>query len=234
MRKGLLAAAVGAAMFIGAGAASAQVLLYSFETGDSPNGKDGFVNNGLAPSQTTTGATVGSDALQLSTAVGGYEGSYTQGDLPSVLNSPNLVGFLVDVTADPNFTANGGTSSLLGMGFFVFNAGEGEYGDQYISPEADWANIDLPAGTYTNLFIPLAGNNPDTGLPDSWSDMVSEGWAVGGFNIANQSNVNPTTGAPTTFEVDNIRAVVPEPASLSLIGLSGGLLLVRRRRKMKI
>ncbi len=216
-------------MFIGAAAASAQVLVYSFETGDTPNGKDGFVNNGLLPSQTTTGATAGSDALQLSTAAGGYEGSYTQGDLPSVLDNPNLVGFLVDVTTDPNFTTNGGTYSLLGMGYYVENPGEGEYGDQFITPEADWANIDLPSATYTNIFIPLDGGiNPDTGLPDTWSDMVSEGWLCSGFNIINQNN-----GAPTTFQVDNIRAVVPEPASLSLIGLSGGLLLVRRRRQMK-
>ena len=225
MRKGLLAAAVGAAMFIGAGDASAQVLLYSFETGDSPNDKDGFVNNGLLPTQTTTGATQGSDALQLSTASGGYVGSYTQGDLPSVLDNPNLVGFLVDVTTDPNFTANGGTYSLLGMGFYVENPGESEYGDQYISSEADWANIDLASGTYTNIFIPLAGNNPDTSLPDTWSDMLSEGWLCSGFNIVDQDN-----GVATTFEVDNIRAVVPEPASLSLLGLGGSMLLIRRRK----
>jgi hypothetical protein len=228
MRKGLYVAAVGAAMLMSAGIGRAQVLLYSFETGDSPNGKDGFVNNGLLPTQTTTGATVGSDALELSTALGGYNGSYTQSDLPAALSDPNLAGFLADVTISADDPAFAGTYSDMGLGLFIYNAGEGEYGDQFIAPTSDWVNVDLAPGTYTDLYVPLVGNDPDTGNPISYSDLLAEGWAVGGFNL-----VDSNSGAAETFYVDNIRAVVPEPASLSLIGLASGLMLVRRRKIAK-
>ncbi|MGA2441116.1 MAG: PEP-CTERM sorting domain-containing protein [Tepidisphaeraceae bacterium] len=224
MRKTLLLAAVTAAMSLGVSAAHAQ-LLYSFETGDSPNGRDGFVNNGLQPTQTTTGATVGSDALELSTPAGGYTGSYTQADLPALLSNPGLSGFTADVTISPNDPAFGGTYSDMGMGLFIYNAGEGEYGDQFLAPTSDWVNVDLAPGTYTSLYVPLVGNNPDTGLPISYADLLADGWAVGGFNI-----VDSNSGAAETFYVDNIQAIVPEPASLGVLAGTGLLMLSRRRR----
>lgn len=229
MHKSLMLAVASAAISLGVSAAHAQ-LLYSFEPGDSPNGKDGFSPNGLIPSETTTGATVGSDALSLSTVAGGYTGSYTQTDLPALLSDPSLAGFTFDLTIspdDPSFASGGGTYSILGMGFFIENAGESEYGDQYISPEGDWVNIDLAPGTYTSLYVPLNGNNPDTGLPTDYPTLLSDGWSVTGFNIADQNN-----GAPEKFYIDNIQAVVPEPASLGALASTGCLMLIRRRRKI--
>lgn len=224
MRYSMLCGAALAALTLGAASAHAQ-LLYSFETGDSPNSKDGFVANGLLPTQTTTGATVGTGALQLVNPTGGtFVSSYTQGNLPAALSDPGLAGFTFDLTI-PSSPAFAGTFSDLGLGLYIFNATEGEFGDQFIAPTADWANIDLAPGTYTSLFVPLVGNDPDTGLPISYPDLLAEGWAVGGFNISDSNS-----GSPETFFVDNIQAVVPEPASLGVIGVVGGLALGRRRK----
>jgi hypothetical protein len=224
MRKSILSAAAIAVISLGVASAHAQ-LLYSFEPTDSPNSEDGFVNNGLIRSSSVIGATNGVGSLKLTTPSGGYNGSYTQTDLPAALSNPNLAAFTADVTisaTDPAFT---GTYSDLGMGLYIFNAGEGEYGDQFLAPTSDWANIDLAPGT-TTISVPLVGTDPDTGLPISYSALLAEGWAVGGFNI-----VDSNSGAAETFYVDNINAVVPEPASLGLGAVAGIMMLARRRRK---
>jgi hypothetical protein len=224
MRNFLVSAAAVAALFVGAGAAGAQQLLYSFESGDSPNSKDGFVPNGLFPSSSTIGATNGSGSLELNDTTGGsYVGAYTQNPIPAVLDTPDVTGFTADVT----FTSPlPGTSNDIGLGFFIFNAGESEYGDQFIAPTSAWAVLPTATpGTYS-IFVPLLGTNPDTTLPDTWPDMLSKGWAVGGFNVVSSNNA----GAPFAFYIDNIQAVVPEPASLSLGAVSGLMLLARRRR----
>jgi len=221
MRYSLLYGAAFAALALGAVSAHGQVLMYSFETGDTPNGKDGFVPNGLLPSQSTTGATIGSDALQLVSPSGGYADAYTQTDLPAVLGNPALSAITMDVTTT---SAYAGNYSNLFFGFFISNPGEGEYGDTYTPPNTDWPNLDLSPGTYTGVSIPVIGVDPDTGLPTDWSDMLAAGWYASGFIIGSDSDTGQT------FYVDNVQAVVPEPTSLALIGVVGGLALGRRRR----
>ena len=165
MHKSLFLAVASAAISLGVSAAHAQ-LLYSFEPGDSPNGKDGFVPNGLVPTEPPPAPPSVPMHLGLSTTAGGYTASYTQVP-PAALSNPSLAGFTFDLTIsanDPSFASGGGTYSILGMGFYIENAGESEYGDQYISPESDWVNIDLAPGTYTSLYVPLTGNDPDTGF----------------------------------------------------------------------
>lgn len=49
------------------------------------------------------------------------------------------------------------------------------------------------------------------------------------INQASGFNVNADFGSTPGFDVDNVNAVVPEPASLALLGL-GGLMLCKRRR----
>src|SRR5271170_4095364 len=142
MRYSLLYGAAFAALALGAVSAHGQVLMYSFETGDTPNGKDGFVPNGLLPSQSTTGATIGSDALQLVSPSGGYADAYTQTDLPAVLGNPALSAITMDVTTT---SAYAGNYSNLFFGFFISNPGEGEYGDTYTPPNTDWPNT-IPDG----------------------------------------------------------------------------------------
>jgi hypothetical protein len=227
MHKSLLLAVVSAAISFGVSAAHAQ-LLYSFEPGDSPNQKDGFVDNGLFPAASSTGATVGVGALQLSETGGGYNGSYTQQDLPAPLSNPNLVGFTADVTISANDPAFTGTFANLGMGLFIANPGESEYGYQYIAATSTWPNLDLSPGTYYGLYFTLGGEptDPDTNTQVPWGTLLADGWVPSGFNIVDANN------GTQTFYVDNIQAVVPEPASLGALASTGCLMLIRRRRKI--
>lgn len=221
MKYSILSLAALAALTLGAASASAQ-LMYSFETGDSPNGKDGFVPNGATVSQDTVGATQGSNSLKVVTG-GGYTGTYTQADLPAPLTNPNLSAVTMDITI-PTTPAYSGNYDDLGVVLFVSNAGEGEYGDQYASPTSAWANIDLAPGSTTTITVPIEGNNPDTGTPVSFGTLLADGWAVSGFQLTMDGD------QAQTFYVDNIQAVVPEPASISLIGIAGAMSLLRRRK----
>jgi len=128
------------------------------------------------------------------------------------------------VTISPNDPAYTGTYSDLGFSIYISNGGEGEYGDQFAPPTSAWQNVDLAPGTYPGITIALSGNDPDTGLPSTLPALFAKGWYVSGFQILMDGN------AAQNIYVDNIQAVVPEPASLSLIGLGSGLLLKRRRK----
>jgi hypothetical protein len=231
MRYSLLTAAVVAALSLGAASASAQ-LVYGFETGDPGGGRDGFLpNNGISSTlQSTVGVTQGLNSLQVITP-GGFVGSYTTADLPAVLSSPGFSGVTADVTISPNDPAFTGTFSDLTMGYFVSNGGEGQFGDLYASPTSDWPNIDLAPGTYTGVSLPLVGSFTDPVTSVTYNSLgalvaAGTGWSVSGAEILVDGN------GVQTFYLDNIQAVVPEPASLSVIGLTGAALLARRRRKI--
>ncbi len=223
MKYSLLCGAAFAALALGGVSARGQVLLYSFEVGDSPNTIDGFGPNGLLPSSSTIGATNGSNSLKLISPAGGYSDAYTTANLPAPLSNPALSAITMDVTI-PATPAYAGNYSNLFFGFYISNPGEGEYGDQYVIPNTDWPNLDLAPGTYLGVTMPVTGNDPDTGLPTTWANMLAAGWYASGFIIGSDSDQGQT------FYVDNVQAVVPEPASLALIGVLGGLTLTRRRR----
>ncbi|HEY1685622.1 MAG TPA: PEP-CTERM sorting domain-containing protein [Tepidisphaeraceae bacterium] len=224
MKYSILSLAALAVFSLGAASASAQ-LLYSFETGDTPNAKDGFVPNGagMTFSQGTTGATVGTGALKVVTNGGGYIGGYTTSDLPTPLTNPALTAISMDITISPSDPAYTGTFADLGVVLFVSNPGEGEYGDQFAPATATWANIDLAAGT-TTITDPIFAPDPDTGTPESFATLLSEGWSVSGVQLTDSEN------GVQTFYVDNVQAVVPEPASISLLGAVAALSFGRRRK----
>ncbi len=230
MRKSLLAVAIAAAMCLGAASAHAQ-LLYSFETGDAGGGRDGFLpNNGVtSTAQAVYGTTVGSNSLEVVTP-GGYTGTYTTANLPAALGDPGLVGFTADVSISPN-APYGGNYSDITVTMYAYNNSEST-GASFTPVNTEWSNVDFAPGTYLDVSIPFIDygsyTDPNTSITyPSYGALINSGtgWAVSGLQFTFDSD------ASATVFLDNVNAVVPEPASIGIGAVSGLLLLARRRRK---
>src|ERR1700722_3948716 len=109
----LFTAAVGSVLGLGVPMAHAQVLLYSFESGDSPNELDGFAHNGggITVSSSTIGATNGSQSMELQTtgAAGGFVGALTIAPTQlATLDNPAITSVSVDVTVPSTPVFSGG------------------------------------------------------------------------------------------------------------------------------
>ena len=95
----------------------------------------------------------------------------------------------------------------------------------------DTSNPGSPGGWDTDNW----GASEQRTITWNWSDQLAaftpEEIQAGGWSQLNLS-VNLDTGPGTSgiFYIDNIRAVVPEPGTLALLGMGGLLMVVRRRR----
>ncbi len=218
MRYSLLCGAAVAALAFGTASANAG-LLYSFEPTDVP-ALDGFASNGIFPQQSTVGATVGVGSMML-TAPPGFNGALTTNVPSPDFANPALSAITMDVTL---VNQSGGTFSNIGFDFFVSNPSISDFGEQWGPPTSDWP-VSYFAGTQLGLSIPVVGDGA-AGLNSlSFPQLLAAGYSVTGFQILVSNN-----GVTQEF-VDNVQGVVPEPASLSVLGLAGGLALGRRRRK---
>jgi hypothetical protein len=223
MRYSLLCSAAMAALALSTVSAKAG-LLYSFEAPpDDPNGPlDGFAPNGIAPLPSTVGATDGLRSLEL-VAPAGFNGVLT-----TIVSSPDFANPLLSaITMDvTNSVQYGGTFSNIGFDFFV--SSPSDPGEQWGPPTSAWPTAYF-AGQQLGLSIPVEGNGANALNNLTFPQLLAAGYVVTGFQIL-VSNGGGTNPSQTEF-VDNIRAVVPEPASLSVLGMAGGLALSRRRRK---
>jgi hypothetical protein len=212
--------------------AAAQSLLYSFE-----GGIDGFAGNGggAMVASSTTGATNGTGSLEFSVIQPAtFVGALTS-TIPAALNDPPKVqSILFDLTIEERFT--GGFANL---GITVFGASQPDYpGGQQFGLQAQFADFEpiggLAPGTYTDLEIDLgSATHPLTFATGSFNDIFG-GFGTGvddmiptGF----QFYLNKSNDAPIAIYIDNVRAVVPEPGSLSLVALAAvGLAVAMRHR----
>jgi hypothetical protein len=234
MRKNLFGFAVCSAMLCGALTGQTQTLLYSFE-----GGLDGFGPNGggVSIAADTIGATQGTGSMKASVVSGAtFVGALT-GNTPAALNDPPGVSHvLFDMTIAPGGEFTGGFAVV---GVTIFGASQPGLGQQFglQAQFADFENIDgKAAGTYNDVRIDLASaTHPLTFVAGSFNDIFGPNPGAPNDIIPTgfQLFLNKSNDAPLTVYFDNIRVVVPEPASGVLLGL-GALalgLVVRRRTK---
>lgn len=202
-----------AATILGAGQASADLLLHSFEnTLDGPLGTAvGPTGNqaGATLSYSTTGVTDGSSSIQFDTT-GGGEGRLVGGiDLTPAYRAALTESkeIAVDVTG---LTAGGETDDY-GVALYMFFNG---------------------AALQTSKIFGLPGDQSLQTLVFSISDTAIAAMNSGDFLQVQLAinNGGPNAANSMTATFDNFRVVeIPEPGSSALVGAGASLLLLRRK-----
>jgi hypothetical protein len=235
MRKTLLSVAACAAICSCAGLASAQGLLYDFE-----GGTDGFANNGggLTVSADSVGATTGTGSLKVAVVPGAtFVGALT-GSVPAPLGDPpGVQAVLFDMHIAEAFAG-----AFADIGVTIFGASQPDYpGGQLFGLQAQFKDFvsvgGLAAGTYTDMRIDLdrAHSHPITFDVDQSFNQIFGSFGTGQNDVIPtgfQFFISKSSDAPVTVYFDNVRVLVPEPATSALVGLSMVAMgcVARRRR----
>lgn len=221
MRHALVYVVTAAAILVCAGAVQAQTTLaYSFETVVPPNGPDGFFGLGATVSQEPTiGVTHLENSLKYEIGVGGFVGARTESVIPAALNDPPGVAYvLFDLTLPQDYPD---TFADLGVTLFghALNApGGAQFGHQ-VQFADQYEMAGLAPGTYLDQRIDLDLSVGPYRPGDSFNEIFGPGPTDLTVASAFQFFVNKNVLTPTTFYVDNVRLVVPEPATLALLGV---------------
>lgn len=229
MRTRLLTGAASLAVAMASATAMADVPLYSFETdleGFGPNG------GGVTVTQDTIGATDGTKSMKVSVV----QGATFVGALGTTINpimlTKNVTGISFDLTIPDGGQFTGGFDLI---GFTAFGASQPgdaqQFGLQYQAAEFEHIDGKAP-GTYHVVLNPVHGTHPLTFDTNQTYGQVFGDVGTGPNDLIMtgfQLFINKSNDAATTVYIDNIQAIVPEPASLSLLA-AGGLALVRRRK----
>jgi hypothetical protein len=234
MRKWFVCVAAMIATMSFAGAVQA-VPEYSFETilpGGGPPGPDGFFGLGATVTQDTIGATHLLHSMKYDVGVGGFVGARTEIVPPTVNDPPGVKYVLFDLTIPTTYT-----DTFANMGVTIFghdlNAGGGtSFGNQVQFADEYPIAGKLP-GTYLDqridLDFSLGPYAPSVGK--SFNEIFGTCDDCLSVASAFQFFINKNVLTPITVYIDNVRFVVPEPASFGLMGVGAVVLgIVRRRR----
>lgn len=224
-----------AALAVGAAKSAVASPAYSFEGSPPP---DGFGPNGggVTVSQDVIGVTDGSNSMKVSVVTGAtFVGALT-GFLPAPIGDPpGIEAILFDMTIGSGEEFTGGFAVI---GVTIFGASQPGMGQQF-GLQAQFADFEhiggKAAGTYKDVRIDLSSaTNPLTFVtnesfnqifgpnPGAPNDVIPTGF---------QLFINKSNDAPVTVYIDNIRTIVPEPATAALACLAAAALGFGRRRR---
>jgi hypothetical protein len=208
------------------------VLAYSFEAA-TPAGPDGFFGLGATVTQDTIGATHLANSMKYAVGTGGFVGARTETVIPPQLNDPpGVVGVLFDMTLTEPYT---GTFADMGVTVFghALNApGGAQFGHQV--QFMDTVSIaGLPAGTHTDRLIMLDQSAGPYRPGESFNAIFGPGPTDLTVASAFQFFISKNATTPVTVYIDNVRLVVPEPATAGLLTIVAPLLGRFRRRPQR-
>jgi PEP-CTERM motif len=189
---------------------------YSFETilpGGGPPGPDGFFGLGAAVSQDTIGATDGSYSMKYLAGGGGFVGARTEIVPPTLNNPPGVQSVMFDMaieSLDPLLTF-----ADMGVTIFGHDIDGGVFGIQ--NQFTDTVSIAaLGVGQHTDLVIDL---DSEFFSGQSFDEIFGDDVADLDVASAFQFYISKNGGIPVTVYIDNVRFIVPEPATGLLMGL---------------
>lgn len=203
------------AMLAGAVLLAAPGLCTAVIIGDFEGGMDGWYVNGTVATNHTTGVTLGSQSMQITDADGGWGGSFEFPMLDQA-NAAELVAAATQpgamISADITALGAENTGGWLSIGI-VANT-DGYWGT------GPWLGVALDGSTATLEFA---------------LDAATQAGIANGANNSSWANLGLMIngpGANVTYYVDNIQ-IIPEPATMGLVGIfGGGLLFIRRRTRI--
>src|SRR5688572_63718 len=212
--------------------AQAQVTLaYSFEAA-TPAGPDGFFGLGATVTQDTIGATHLANSMKYAVGTGGFVGARTETVIPPTLNDPpGVLAVLFDMTVPEPYS---GTFADIGVTLFghALNApGGAQFGHQ-VQFNDTVSIAALPVGTHTDLRIDLDQSVGPYRPGESFNAIFGPGPTDLTVASAFQFFISKNAANPVTVYIDNVRLVVPEPATAGLLTFAAALLgRVRARRR---
>jgi hypothetical protein len=238
MKRQLSILAPALLLLLGATAAHAQLPDYSFEVilpGGGPPGPDGFFGLGATVSQEPTiGVTHFSNSMKYEVGVGGFVGARTEIVPPALNNPPGVAYVLFDLTLPAAYS-----DTFANMGVTVFghdlNPGGGTSFGNQVQFADELAMAPLGAGTHLNQRIDLDASIgpylPSVGK--SFNEIFGTDDDDLSVASAFQFYINKNVLTPITVYIDNVRFVVPEPASVGLATLTGLAVIATRRRAVR-
>jgi hypothetical protein len=220
------------AILLSASAVHAQTLSYSFETIVPPNGPDGFFGLGATVSQEPTiGVTHGDNSLKYVVGVGGFVGARTESVVPAALNDPpGVAHVLFDLTLTEAYA-----DTFADLGVTVFghqlNATPQVFGQQ-VQFADQYPMAGKAPGTYLNQRIDLDLSVGPYRPGESFNAIFGPGANDLTVASAFQFFINKNVLTPITVYIDNVRLVIPEPATFGLLGMGAVVIgaVARRRR----
>jgi hypothetical protein len=196
-------------------------LAYSFETVVPPNGPDGFFGLGATVSQEPTiGVTHLENSLKYEVGVGGFVGARTESVIPLTLNDPpGVTHVLFDLTIPATYTDTFADLGVTVFGHALNAPGGAQFGHQ-VQFADQYEMAGLAPGTYLDQRINLDLSVGPYRPGDSFNEIFGPGPNDLTQASAFQFFINKNVLTPITVYIDNVRLVVPEPATCAMLALS--------------
>jgi hypothetical protein len=231
MKRRLLNVTAILAATLAAGVAHAQVPEYSFEVNDILGRPDTFFGLGATVTQDVIGATHGAYSMKYAVGNGGFVGARTETLIPPTLgNPPGVNSVLFDMTIVDAYAGGFADIGVTVFGHALNPGGPGTFGNSVQFADTEPIAGKAP-GTYTNLSISLS-NSVGTYRPGESFNQIFGPVDANDLTVASafQFFISKNADVPVTVYIDNVRLVVPEPATTGLAGLAGLALVGLRRR----